>query len=258
MTKRITAALFAVILILSIAILPVYAESSYSYKLDDAANVLNPNEESQLLSTIKEVSDTCKCNLAFVTVNDINGASFSHNGTTQDYADRYYENEYGKNTDGIVVLLVLNNGKGKRDIYISTSGKCIKRLTDSENEDIRDEAIKKHNPDSKGYYDFLNAIALGIKKAVPPHLKWYMLPLAFLIGFGIAMLILMFMKKQLKSVEMQRGAVSYVRSGSMNVTAARDSYLYSTVSRTARPKNTGSSSHTSSGGGTHGGGGSSF
>ena len=133
MTKRITAALFAVILILSIAILPAYAESTYNYKLDDAANVLNPNEKSQLLSTIKEVSDTCKCNLAFVTVNDINGASFSHNGTTQDYADRYYEKEYGKNTDGIVVLLVLNNGKGKRDIYISTSGKCIKRLTDSEN-----------------------------------------------------------------------------------------------------------------------------
>ena len=96
MTKRITAALFALILIFSIAILPAYAESTYNYKLDDAANVLNPNEESQLLSTIKEVSEACKCNLAFVTVNDINGASFSHNGTTQDYADRYYENEYGK------------------------------------------------------------------------------------------------------------------------------------------------------------------
>ena len=58
MTKRITAALFAVILILSIAILPAYAESTYNYKLDDAANVLNPNEKSQLLSTIKEVSDS--------------------------------------------------------------------------------------------------------------------------------------------------------------------------------------------------------
>ena len=108
-----------------------------------------------------------------------------------------------------------------------------------------------------GYYDFLNNIAQDIKKAVPPHLKWYMLPLAFLIGFGIAMLILMFMKKQLKSVEMQRGAVNYVRPGSMSVTASRDSYLYSTVSRTARPKDSGGS-HTSSGGGTHGGGGRSF
>ena len=38
MTKRITAALFAVILILSIAILPAYAESTYNYKLDAATH----------------------------------------------------------------------------------------------------------------------------------------------------------------------------------------------------------------------------
>jgi uncharacterized protein len=258
MTKRLFAALFAVMLILSVAILPASAEATYGYKLDDAADVLNANEESKLLSTIRDVSEKCKCNLAFVTVKDLNGASFSHNGTTRDYADMYYETAYGKNTDGIVVLLVLNNGKGKRDIYISTSGKCIKRLSDSERESIFDDALDNHSPDSKGYYDFLNAIAVDIKGAVVPHVKWYMLPLSFLIAFGIAMLILMFLKKQLKSVEMQRGAVNYVRPGSMNVTAARDSYLYSTVSRTARPKDSGSSSHTSSGGGTHGGGGRSF
>lgn len=257
MTKRIIAALFAVILILCVAIIPAYAETTYGYKLDDAADVLNANEESKLLSTIQNVSEQCKCNLAFVTVKDLNGASFSHNGTTRDYADMYYETAYGKNTDGIVVLLVLNNGKGKRDIYISTSGKCIKRLSDSEREDIFDDALDNHSPDSKGYYDFLNAIAVDIKGAVIPHVKWYMLPLSFLIAFVIAMIILGVMKKQLKSVEMQRGAVNYVRPGSMNVTAARDSYLYSTVSRTARPKNE-SSSHTSSGGGSHGGGGRSF
>lgn len=257
MTKRIFAALFAVILILSAAMLPVSAEATYLSKLDDTAQVLSDSEKSSLQSTINEVSEACKCNLAFVTVKDLNGASFSHNGTTRDYADMYYETNFGKNTDGIVVLLVLNNGRGKRDIYISTSGKCIKRLSDSERESIFDDALDHHSPDSKGYYDFLNNIAQGIKKAVPPHLKWYMLPLAFLIGFGIAMLILMFMKKQLKSVEMQRGAVNYVRPGSMSVTASRDSYLYSTVSRTARPKDSGGS-HTSSGGGTHGGGGRSF
>jgi uncharacterized protein len=85
-----------------------------------------------------------------------------------------------------------------------------------------------------------------------------MLPLALLIGFAIAMIFLSIKKKQLTTVAMQRGAVNYVRPGSMNVTASRDTYLYSTVSRTARPKDSGSSSHTSSGGGTHGGGGRSF
>lgn len=257
MTKRITAILFVFILILSTSLLPVSAESSQDGMLDDSANVLSDSEKTSLTATVKETAEKCRCNLAFVTVKDLNGASFSHNGTTRDYADRYYETAYGVNTDGIVVLLVLNNGSGKRDIYISTSGKCIKRLTDTEREAIFDDALDNHNPDTHGYYDFLNCIAQDLKRDVPPHLKWYMLPLALLIGFVIAMIVVYFLKKQLKSVEMQRGAVNYVRPGSMNVTAARDSYLYSTVSRTARPKES-SSTHTSSGGGTHGGGGRSF
>lgn len=258
MTKRLTAILFALILIVSTALLPAGAETAQSSSLlDDSANVLSDSEKASLSATIKETAEKCQCNLAFVTVNDLKGASFSHNGTTRDYADVYYETQFGINTDGIVVLLVLDNGKGKRDIYISTSGKCIKRLTDSEREAIFDDALDHHNPDTHGYYDFLNCIAQDLKRDVPPHLKWYMLPLALLIGFAIAMIVVYFLKKQLKSVEMQRGAVNYVRPGSMNVTAARDSYLYSTVSRTARPKES-SSSHTSSGGGTHGGGGRSF
>ena len=73
-----------------------------------------------------------------------------------------------------------------------------------------------------------------------------------------AMIIMMILCSQLKSVKMEKGAVNYVRPGSMNVTQSRDSYLYSTVSRTAKPKDSGSSTHTSSGGGTHGGGGRSF
>lgn len=258
MIKRICAIIFAVILVLSSALLPAYAESAPSSSmLDDSANVLNDNEKNALTATIRDTAEKCQCNLAFVTVNDLNGASFSHKNTTQDYADRYYETAYGINTDGMVVLLVLHAPSGKRDIYISTSGKCIKRLSDNEREEIFDDALDHHNPDTKGYYDFLNCIALDLQKAVPPHLKWYMLPLAVLIGFAIAMIVVFFLKKQLKSVSMQRGAVNYVRPGSMNVTAARDSYLYSTVSRTARPKES-SSSHTSSGGGSHGGGGRSF
>lgn len=259
MTKRITAILFVIVLMFSTALIPASAAAAPagSSMLVDSADVLSDSEEEKLTQTISDTAAACKCNLAFVTVKDLNGASFSHNGTTQDYADVYYETLYGKNTDGILVLLVLDNGKGKRDIYISTSGKCIKRLTDSEREAIFDDALDHHSPDSHGYYDFLNCIAVDLKRDVPPHLKWYMLPLAILIGFAIAMIILYFLKKQLKSVEMQRGAVNYVRPGSMNVTAARDSYLYSTVSRTARPKSS-SSSHTSSGGGTHGGGGRSF
>lgn len=257
MTKRLIALLFAVVLVFSAALIPASAAAEYGYALEDNANLLSDSEETELLATLSAASDKCKCNLAVVTANDLNGVNFSHNGTTADFADVYYEQIFGINTDGVLFLVVLNNEHGKREFYFSTSGKCIKRLSDSEREEIFDDLQYNHNPDSKGYYDTLNTAVIDLQKAVPPHLKWYKLPLALLIGFVIALIIMSILKKQLKSVKMERGAVNYVRPGSMNVTASRDTYLYSTVSHTARPKNT-SSSHTSSGGGSHGGGGRSF
>ena len=246
-------------MIAAVAIVPASAENATRAVLDDAANLLTPDEETLLADMIAQVSAKNKCNVAFVTVNDLYGANFSHNGTTQDYADMYYETNFGMNTDGLVVLLVLSDEYGKRTVYFSTSGKCIKRLSDAEREDILDDIIDNHNPDYTSYYEFLYAAALDLQEVLPPHVKWYMLPFSLLIGFVIAMIIMMILRKQLKSVKMERGAVNYVRPGSMQLTASRDTYLYSTVSRTARPKDSGgSSSHTSSGGGSHGGGGRSF
>lgn len=259
MTKRLFAILFALVMVLSVAILPVSAEGSYGVRMDDSADLLSFEEEAQLTEILNEVSTQNQCNLAFVTVNDLYGADFYHYGTTQDYADMYYETYFGQNTDGIVVLLVLSDEYDRRTVYFSTSGECIDKLCDSEREEILDDMIDNHNPDYGSYYDFLYAGALGLKQALPPHLSWYMLPIAFLIGFVIAMIIMLILRGRLKSVKMQRGAMSYVRTGSMNVTRSRDTYLYSTTSRTAKPKDSGgSSSHTSSGGGTHGGGGRSF
>ena len=91
-------------------------------------------------------------------------------------------------------------------------------------------------------------------------------PLWFIIAFGLGMIIsgitVAGMKGQLKSVRPKFRADSYVRDGSLNVTASRDMFLYSSVSRTAKPEpessSGGSSTHTSSSGTTHGGGGGKF
>ena len=74
------------------------------------------------------------------------------------------------------------------------------------------------------------------------------------------------LKSKLKSVGYSKSATSYVAPGSFKLADSRDIYLYSTVSKTARPKDTGSSSgyrggsstHRSSSGHSHGGGGRKF
>lgn len=258
MIKRIAAVLFAVLIVCSVAFIPASAEATYSYLLDDSANLLTGPEKDALSATIADVSANCKCNVLFVTTNDLYGASFPHNGTADDYAKCYYNYTCGVNTDGVIVFLTLSDEIGSRSIGIFGTGKCEKRLSNEESQDIRDDAIQNHKPENTGYYDFFNAIALDLNKAIPPHVAWYKLPLAFLIGFVIAIIIMLILRGQLKSVKMERGAVNYVRPGSMSVTASRDTYLYSTVSRTARPKNTSSGSSSSSSGGSFSGGSSRF
>ena len=258
MTKRITALIFALVLMISLTVLPASAEGEHTVKLDDAADLLSSSEESSLLSTMQDLSDACGCNVVFITFSDMSGATFTFNGKADDYAFRYYETSCGVNTDGLLVYVTLKDEDGDRKVGVFGTGKCEKRLSNKESEEIRSNAISKHNPDSRGYYDFLNSIALGLKEAVPPHLKWYMLPIAIAIGFVIAMLIMSSIKKKLTSVSMQYGAANYVRNGSMNVTQSRDTYLYSTVTRTEKPKNTSGGSHTSSGGGSYSGGSSKF
>ena len=261
MMKRMTAILFALVLILSVALLPASAAEEpavYSYRFDDNADLLTDAEEQALNATLYDICAKCQCNIVFFTADNLNGANFSHTGTAQDYTQRYYETCCGVNTDGVVCGLILSDEDGDRQVLLYGSGKCVKKLTDSESEEILNNAISNHSPDRNGYYDFFNAIAVGVGEAVPPHVKWYWIPGSLLIGFAIAMIIMMILKKQLKSVAMQRGAVNYVRPGSMNVTAARDTYLYSTTTRTARPKNNSSGSSHSSGGGSYSGGGSKF
>lgn len=258
MMKRLIAVLFAVVLVFSVALIPAYAEGTYTYKLDDGANLLSGPEKDALTATIADVSEKCQCNVLFVTASDLNGASFPHDGTADDYAKCYYNYTCGVNTDGVIVFLTLSDEIGSRSLGIFGTGKCEKRLSNDESEDIRDDAITNHIPENTGYYDFFNAIALDLNEAIPPHVAWYKLPLAFLIGFVIALIIMLILRGQLKSVKMERGAVNYVRPGSMSVTASRDTYLYSTVSRTARPKNESSGSSSSSSGGSFSGGSSRF
>ena len=68
---------------------------------------------------------------------------------------------------------------------------------------------------------------------------------------------------KLKSVHMQAAAGNYVKDGSVDISEMRDLYLYSNITKRARPKNDnnsggGSSTHISSSGETHGGGGGKF
>ena len=80
----------------------------------------------------------------------------------------------------------------------------------------------------------------------------------------IARFIVKGMENQLETVRPALAANNYIKENSLNITRSENQFLYNTVNKTAKPKETssssggGSSTHTSSSGRTHGGTGGKF
>ena len=258
MKKRLFAILTVLTLILLCTAIPASAGVSSNPRVIDKADLLTSEQEADLTEKLAAYSEHQNCDIVFLTEPDMDHENYSfYQGSVPDFADMYYESN-GYDADGVLVLILLDNGYGTRKIQFSCTGKCMKRLTDDEQNAIIDDVF--FDLKSGNYYSALNTISYEIDDKLTPQLKWYILPLSIGIGFVIAMLIMLGLKGKLKSVSMQRGAKNYVRPGSMHVTASRDTFLYSHISRTAKQSDSssGGSSRTSSGGGSHSGVGRSF
>ena len=256
MNKRIIALLFALIIIAALFPMEAGAAVTGNPRVIDKADVLTSEQEATLTSKLNDYSSNNDCDIVFLTEPDMEHENYSFNGSVEDFADMYYETN-GYASDGVLVLVLLDNGSGSRRVQFSCSGKCMKRLKDDEQNDIIDDVYSSLK--SSDYYSALSTIADEINSKLPPQLEGYKLPLAIVLGILLAFIIMSSLKRKLKSVAMQRGAASYVRDGSMAITASRDTYLYSTVSRTVRQSSSSSGSgRTSSGGGSHSGVGRNF
>ncbi len=250
MTKRVFSLLFAIAILFSFAAIPAFAAkpTSDGRIIVDNADLFTDPQASELESLAKEQGAKQDCDIIVYTTTDLAGYS------AQSYADYCHIKNYNENS--VLLLISVAGEAGNRDFHISTHGDCINKLKDSEIDDIKDAILPSLK--SGNYYAASKEFINKSVEYMAPHLKWYMLPLAIIIGFVIAMLIMSAIRKKLTTVEMQHGAKNYVRMGSMNVTASRDTYLYSTVTKTAKPKsNSGSSTH-STGGSSFGGSGGKF
>ena len=161
------------------------------------------------------------------------------------------------------------------DVYISTCGYGITVFTDAGIEYIGKQ-IKGDLSDSNfaGAFDkfadlcddFITQARTGepydVRNLPKEPLSLIWIPIAIVVGFVLSLIIVGRMKAKLKTVRFQAAANSYIKDGSLNITESREMFLYNTVTRTAKPKDSdsggGSSTHTSSSGSSHGGGGGKF
>lgn len=252
MKNRILSFLMFSFLICALLVTSVSAKTNPP-RLVDEADLLSKTDEAEILNRLNEISEKYNYDIVIVTQSSIG------NYTAERYADDYFDsNGYGmgNNRDGILLLCTFDD-EG-RIWHISTSGDAISAFSDSYIDAIFETIRSKVGEDD--YKNAFNAFIDECDYYIDGHINGFPfdtgmnLVISIVVGFIIAFIAVSIMKGKLKSVAFQRDAATYVKQGSMDVTVARDFFLYSTITRTAKPKNNGSSTHRSSSGRSHGGG----
>lgn len=262
------------LLVMSVSLMSVFLGFSVSSaagkkSVIDDAGLIKASDEKELDKKIKNIQKD-KFDVVILTVKSLDGKS------AQDYADDYYDNnDYGLDNEKSGVLFLVS--KGDRKYHISTKGAGIKAFTDYGIGRIKEE-IKPYLSDGD-YFDacdeFLNITKDFVKayKDGTPYdtdnpyneeIDYVILEvIALVIAFVIALISVGIMRLRMNTAKPKGTAMEYIKKGSFKLTSEKDIFMYSTVTKTAKPKDNdnsagGSTTHVSSSGSEHGGGGGSF
>ncbi|MBQ9608478.1 MAG: TPM domain-containing protein, partial [Lachnospiraceae bacterium] len=281
--KKILALLtFVLMLFIFVPYVPSYADSSNgTSRVTDDADLLTDSEERQLEDKLAKISSKYKCDVIIVTVDTIGYTD------PNKYANDFFTSNgfgMGKTDSGVSILLSMEDRDWAITAHSKSEKKGAQKIFSYTKTDAIGEAILS-DLSAGNYYNAFDEYANQVEN----YLKKYQMkriaaiPISFIVGFVIALLIMSGQKATLKSVHTQPAARSYLvnanvtgndmRNGLTNngangtagkvaagvaagilLSSATDQFLYSNVKKT--PKQTSSSgggsiSH-SSGGGYHG------
>lgn len=221
----------------------------------DAAGALTTDELTALNEKASSVSEQYSCDVAVVFVTDTGGKDI------ESFAFNVFDMGgygYGENDDG--VMLVVDTVA--RNFQCITHSFGAYAFTDAGQEYIDDYYIPylKDNDWAGAADAFISAAAELLAKAregtpvdvynmpkEPMSLMWIVIDL--IIGFVLSLIPISILKKQLKTVNVQRSAQSYVSEGSFYLSRSNDRFIHRSVSKTPRPKPN-DNNHGGGGGGT--------
>lgn len=282
MKQKIAFLLGCLVLLLSLSV-SAGAEVDLPCVIDNAG-LLSWEEENAIEGKAQALRLEYEMDVVILTAETLDGA------TPQDFADDYFDdNGYGYGADRSGVLLLLS--MEERDWYISTSGDAIYALTDYGIQQSMQLPLTYFSHDGyylgfdtwldtlptyfdayqsgapiDGYADTSGDYYHGDQESVV-HYEGKRSPnllLSMGIGLFIAFLSVLGMVAAMNTKRQQHSAGDYLQAGSYHLRTQQDLYLYSNVSKTARPSESsggsggGSSVHHSSSGRSHGGGGGKF
>jgi uncharacterized protein len=282
--KKLSSVILVLLLLLSLS-LPVHGTEEPLDYVVDYAGLLTAEEEDILEQQIQQHKVALQLDIVIVTTYGTGSKN------VQEYADDFYDqNGYGYGSDNSGILLLLD--MEAREWYMSTCGDAIYIFTDYGLSLLGDEILPWLS--SGEYYEAFDAwlgelpgFVTGFENGSPidgyvqpddyesPYgeeiyhyddhvgVRIKSFPIALVIGLVAALITILIMRSSMNTAKMQSGAVNYLKDDSFHLRQRCDMFLYSRVSRVAKPKNNtsgggGSSVHRSSGGVSHGGRGGRF
>ena len=281
--KKILSLLLLPLMLLTLAFPGFAAETELPYVVDNAG-LLTSDQVAELNRQIGNLRSELELDIVIVTTYGTGGKG------VQAYADDFYDDNgygYGSANSGILLLLDMD----AREWYMNTCGDAIYIFTDYGLEQLGQTIlpwlsngdyyrafmawISGLSPYVKAYrngapvdgyvppdaydspygdeiYHYDDHVGIGVKP----------FPVALIIGLIAAVITVLVMRSKMNTAKLQKNAANYLKEGSFRLRQRSDMFLYSRVTRTARPKNNtsggGSSVHRSSGGVSHGGRGGRF
>lgn len=238
MKRKLLTMLLVVMLCVSLTISASAASGADIY---DEADLLSSAEELQIAEKLSKIGEKFDAQIVIMTVPTSDGS-----------IDTFVEDVYdsmnmgcGENQDGVLLLVcmdsreyrILSNGFAGEAIGINQIDAISEAIvSDLSNGDYADAFITF--ADNCTYYldGYLNGFPFNAGKN---------LVVALIIGVLAGIIVAFVLKKQLKSVRQQKQANVYIKSGSMQITASRDLFLYREVSRTQKQSSNSSGSGSS-------------
>lgn len=257
--KRIIAIIIAAICLLST--IAAYADFQ-NPPIADGAKYLTEEQNNELTERLDKIREKYSFDVAFVSEDRL--SSYDAQNAADDIYD-YNGYGYGENYDGILFYIA----DYERKYHFSTcgSGETIfnenglkyleKKVTPYLKEDNYYAAVKSYADHAE---ELLEMAAEGKPFNKRQHsMKYILCVVAGALLLPLILAYFMMHKKlcAMKTAVKEDYAGNYMKPNSMNLDFSRDIFLYSTVTKTEKPKSD-SDSHTSSSGRSHGGRGGSF
>lgn len=265
MKKKLFTFIFALLIVSALAV----SGFADGVRCVDNACLLSDAEFASLTDKLDELSEKHRVDITVLTTFSTDGKS------VYEYADDYYDQSgwgQGSSRDGILLVISMED----RDWYISTCGQGINAVTDYGISYIGNEIVSQLSEgDYSGAFERYaelcdtmlsqaeNGKPYDVDNKIQEKHGFNFLGgvLSLIMGAVTAAFPTLAMKNNLKSVNNQVRASSYVRQGSLNLAQKSDSFVYrhiASVPIIRDDSNGGSSVHMSHGGMSHGGGGGKF